>query len=768
MLDFAAGDEGNSFLVGGGGTTCVYARWRAWAPAGFSDFDLYVTSAAGTVVAAGEADQPGSNPTEEACFTNNGPTQLFSAALVHRAGDESPLIDLFVPGGADLEHVEPRGSLLEPAASPSVLSVGAVCVHNGAVQPYSARGRDAGPPKPDLVAPDAVSNTTAGLSGGCSSGFTGTSAAAPHVAGWIAVLLEQFPGSSASQLEGLARAWARDIGGPGHDLDTGFGVAHLVTEAPAVAGSTAFPLEGGVARGSARVTSSVPGAVYWQYGPSVVYGSQTGPLPFASSPGGVDVGDVLQFVPAGTYHARIVATNAYGTTFGPDETFVAPAGPPSVGTLPAQAVSAAGATLAAAASANGTSTTVGFELGTTTAYGISVPGGAIGLGRGVTVQAAAPALRPSTTYHYRAIATNTLGQTTPGRDVVFTTPADVTVVPGAVTIGGSPAVGAALTADVGAWSTLSPLSAPPTLTYQWLQCRGGGGFCAPVKGAVGSSYGVRAEDGGKTLRVTVTGSVPWRSASTTSAATAPVGGAGTAPGGVGAGGGGGGGGGGAPDVEVTLTASSTTPAPNQVVEVRVAVFNKDAVVGATGLTATLTLPADATLLGPPAFDRGSGCTGARTLTCFLDYLPGRATTVLRFSINVGGAGDKTIGAALTLNVWDPDTANNAGALTLRVGQAAVAGGLTPAAATTTGRTLRGRAGADVLRGTAGPDVISGRGGNDRLYGGKGRDRLDGGAGNDSIYARDGVRDVIRCGPGRDRVSADRTDSVARDCEVVTR
>ena len=99
-----------------------------------------------------------------------------------------------------------------------------------------------------------------------------------------------------------------------------------------------------------------------------------------------------------------------------------------------------------------------------------------------------------------------------------------------------------------------------------------------------------------------------------------------------------------------------------------------------------------------AFDRGSGCTGAGTLTCFLDYLPGRATTVLRFSINVGGAGDKTISAALTLNVWDPDTANNSGVLTLRVGRAAVAGGLTPAATTPTGRTLTGRAGADLSHG----------------------------------------------------------------------
>ena len=767
VLDFAAGDEGNSFLVGAGRTICAYARWRAWAPAAFSDFDLYVTSASGAVVSAAEEDQPVSDPTEEACFTNAGPTQFFSAALVHRAGDPSPLIDLFIPGVGDLEYAEPRGSLIEPAASPSVLTVGAVCRHTGVLQPYSSRGRETGPVKPDLVAPDAVSNATAGASTGCSSGFTGTSAAAPHVAGSIALLKDQFPGSSAPQLEALARAWARDTGRPNEDLDTGFGIARLVTDAPAVAGSTVFPLESGGARGTARVTSSVPGTVRWQYGPSAAYGSETSPLPLASSPAGVDVTDVLQFVPPGAHHARIVATNAYGTTFGPDEAFVAPAGAPSAGTLPAQAVSAVGATLGATASANGTSARVDFELGATTAYGTSVAGGAIGLTRGVTVTAATPALRPATTYHYRAVATNTLGQATPGRDVAFTTPPDVTVVPGAAAIGGSPVVGATLTTTAGTWSTLSPFSAPPTLSYQWLQCRSGGGFCAPINGAVGPAYAVRGEDLGKSLRVTVTGTVPWSTAGTTSAPTAQVtGSGGGGGGGGGAGAGGGGGSGGAPDVEVTLTASSTTPAPNQVVEVRVTVLNKDTVVGATGLTATLTLPADATLLGPPAFDRGSGCTGARTLVCFLDYLPGRATTVLRFSINVGGAGDKTIGAALTMNVWDPDTTNNSGALTLRVAQASIAGGLTPT--TATGRTLTGRAGADVLRGTSGPDVIAGRGGNDRLYGGKGRDRLDGGAGNDTIYARDGARDVIRCGSGRDRVFADRNDSVARDCESVSR
>lgn len=64
--------------------------------------------------------------------------------------------------------------------------------------------------------------------------------------------------------------------------------------------------------------------------------------------------------------------------------------------------------------------------------------------------------------------------------------------------------------------------------------------------------------------------------------------------------------------------------------------------------------------------------------------------------------------------------------------------------------------ANVLRGTANADFIDGRAGNDVLYGFAGNDRLVGGAGADRIF----------CGRGRDKVSADRRDTVARDCEVV--
>lgn len=80
----------------------------------------------------------------------------------------------------------------------------------------------------------------------------------------------------------------------------------------------------------------------------------------------------------------------------------------------------------------------------------------------------------------------------------------------------------------------------------------------------------------------------------------------------------------------------------------------------------------------------------------------------------------------------------------------------------------GGQGADRLNGGAGNDRLNGQAGNDVLSGGAGVDRISGGAGADRISARDGRRDTITCGAGRDRVTADRRDSVARNCERVVR
>lgn len=85
-----------------------------------------------------------------------------------------------------------------------------------------------------------------------------------------------------------------------------------------------------------------------------------------------------------------------------------------------------------------------------------------------------------------------------------------------------------------------------------------------------------------------------------------------------------------------------------------------------------------------------------------------------------------------------------------------------------GDRIFGRRGADVLLGRGGDDCLAGQGGADRLRGGPGADLLVGGNGRDKIAARDGERDRIRCGGGRDVALVDAVDRVLKGCERVRR
>ena len=77
--------------------------------------------------------------------------------------------------------------------------------------------------------------------------------------------------------------------------------------------------------------------------------------------------------PATTYHARLVATSAGGTTNGPDLTFTTdalpPSPPPTISGSAAGSPTAAGATVSGDVTPNGSATTYRVEYGTTAAYG---------------------------------------------------------------------------------------------------------------------------------------------------------------------------------------------------------------------------------------------------------------------------------------------------------------------------------------------------------------------------------------------------------------
>jgi hypothetical protein len=67
------------------------------------------------------------------------------------------------------------------------------------------------------------------------------------------------------------------------------------------------------------------------------------------------------------------------------------------------------------------------------------------------------------------------------------------------TVTGTPAIGETLTAHPGSWT-----GASGPFRYRWLRCDPGDAWhCTAIAGAAGSTYGVRAADAGKQLRVVV-------------------------------------------------------------------------------------------------------------------------------------------------------------------------------------------------------------------------------------------------------------------------
>ena len=238
---------------------------------------------------------------------------------------------------------------------------------------------------------------------------------------------------------------------------------------------------------------------------------------------------------------------------------------------------------------------------------------------------------------------------------------------------------------------------------------------------------------------------------------------------------GGGGGGSTPNLGVAVSASAATVAAGGEVDLRATVSNGgDA--GSLQTHLTIQLPAGVTLLGPPTYERGSGCQGAATIDCFLDYIPAGGETHVSFNISVSGEGAHSIALGVSAD-RDSDLSNNATSIAITVPSVIAPSPPAPPAATARVHVLSGTPHADRLRGTQGVDKLYGRGGNDALSGlagndlldgGSGRDVLDAGAGNDTLRARDGQRDIVRCGSGRDLAVVDRRDIVARDCETVRR
>lgn len=159
----------------------------------------------------------------------------------------------------------------------------------------------------------------------------------------------------------------------------------------------------------------------FEYGTSTAYGTKTAVKSAGSGTSARSVSaGVTGLAGATTYHYRLVATSAAGTTAGADQTFTT-LGRPTVQTGGAASIGEQTATLTGSVTPNGHSTSWYFEWGTSLSYGTRLATTNAGSGTtAVAVSAPLSGLSAGTTYHVRLVATNSAGTTT-GADVAFTT-----------------------------------------------------------------------------------------------------------------------------------------------------------------------------------------------------------------------------------------------------------------------------------------------------------------------------------------------------------
>jgi subtilisin family serine protease len=216
--------EFNEFHMAAGASADLLLTWND--PA--TDLDLCVfdmetlTDGAPTKVDCSEGPQgDGELAIEAMTITNtSGASRRFGYSINHFSGDEV-IYDTRIWGSSNLEFSNPAASLGVPANMTDTLTVGAVAWDTLVLQPYSGWGpNQQGVLKPDVVAPDQI--TTSQWAGAAN---TGTSYAAPHVAGIAALMIGAMPGLTPAQVKQRLKDRASQADAPDHRQ--GWGIVAL-------------------------------------------------------------------------------------------------------------------------------------------------------------------------------------------------------------------------------------------------------------------------------------------------------------------------------------------------------------------------------------------------------------------------------------------------------------------------------------------------------------------------------------------------------------
>jgi hypothetical protein len=217
----------------GEGRSSFYVTWDQFRSCGATDFDAWVVDDQGFIYGRSEqrqdADADRCEPVERVSASVPADGRYHLKIRQVRGASVGVRLNVLSTDAAVVDsHVD--GSGADPQVASSVFSVGAVRADGyltNAAESFSSRGPTAdGRMKPDIAGPNGLTVEAYGA-----TGFYGTSASAPAIAGAIALIMEQDPTLSPIEAAGRLQSWALsdNISWEARDTALGAGKAHLST-----------------------------------------------------------------------------------------------------------------------------------------------------------------------------------------------------------------------------------------------------------------------------------------------------------------------------------------------------------------------------------------------------------------------------------------------------------------------------------------------------------------------------------------------------------